>query len=122
VTNAIITTLFPGRTNYYAATTLISNGMESLYSNQTNSFVTDTNIYVYTTNYLPWYQPQYGPSLTGTNWAKFGAPFRSQFTNLARAYLRLWNYSNQVMGVTILTNPAPDALSSISRLTPPINK
>lgn len=72
---------------------------------------------LYVTNSLPWYQAQYSTNLKSSVWADLGSPFRSQFTNSKSAYLRLKFLSNQVMGVTVITNPATN---QVAPMKPPL--
>ena len=102
---ANVTNLIQFLRYYFAAATINADGISGTNSAVISGIAGDTNVYVRQTNTMPWYQARYGPNIVGTNWANFGAPFRGQFTNLHQAFLRLWNYSNEVIGVVIQTNP-----------------
>lgn len=121
-TNVSINNQIQGKRYFNAITSISSSGLESQYSSEISYIAGDSNVYEYLTNFVPWFQIQYSTNMNSANWLNYGNPFRGGFTNSQSAYLRFKWLSNQVVGVTILTNPPVDTNMFVKSLIPFVNQ
>lgn len=93
-TNATVTGLLEGSDNYFAATAVSSNGLESDFSNEVKYTVPGTN-YGFSTNYS--YSRVWQLSYqTDIVFRAFGTPFTNMLPGYPTAVFRLISFSNNI--------------------------